>query len=82
MRASERHLAAGGSVARGDGEVVIDANLSKRICLEKLPVSVAEMQPLSTEPLKFPMRHQHGNRMTSARQFDFDTSLSLVNDLR
>ena len=81
MQVSDRHLAAGCSVARGGGEVVIDANLLKRMCFEELPVSVAEMQALSPEPLEFPMRHNHGNRLTSARQFDFDTSFSLVDDL-
>ena len=80
MRASERHLAAGCSVTRGGGEVVIDANVSKRMCLEELPVSVAEMQALSPEPLEFAMRHKHGNRLTPAGQFDFDTSFGLVDD--
>ena len=39
------------------------------------------MEPLSSEPLEFPMRHKHGNRLTPASQFDFDTSFSLVDDL-
>src|SRR5438552_7560193 len=48
--------------------------------LEELPVSVAEMQTLSSEPLEFPMRDKHGNRLASARQFDFDASFGLVDD--
>ena len=38
------------------------------------------MQTLSSEPLEFPMRHKHGNRLTPAGQFDFDTSFGLVDD--
>jgi len=48
--------------------------------LEELSVRVAEVQALSPEPLEFTMRDKDGNRLTSARQFDFDTSLSLVDD--
>ena len=66
MRASERYLAAGCPVAYGSGEVIIDANLSERMRPEELPVSVSEMQALSPEPLEFPMRDEHGNRLTSA----------------
>jgi hypothetical protein len=80
MRASERHLATGRPIARGGGEVVIDANLLEGMRLEELPVRVAEMQALSSEPLEFPMRDEHGNGLASARQFDFDTSLRLVHD--
>lgn len=80
MRLSERHLTPGCSVTRGSGEVVIDANLSKRVCLKELPVGLPEMQAFSSEPFEFPVRHKHGNRLTSARQFDVDTSFSLVDD--
>jgi hypothetical protein len=48
--------------------------------LEELPVSVPEMQALSSEPLEFPMRDKHGNRLASARQFDFDTCFGLIDD--
>ena len=81
MRASERHLAAGCSVARGSSEAVIDANLWQGMCLEELPVSVAEMQTLSAEAFEFPMRDKHGNQLTSACQFDLDTRFSVVDDL-
>ena len=81
MRLSERHLTAGCSVTSGSGEVVIDANLSKRMCLEELPVGVPEMQAFPPKPFEFPVRHKHGNRLTSARQLDVDTSFSLVDDL-
>jgi hypothetical protein len=50
------------------------------MCLEELSVRVAEVQALSPEPLEFSMRDKHRNRVTSARQFDFDTSFSLVDD--
>ena len=48
--------------------------------LEELPVRVSEMQTLSSEPLEFPMRHQHGNGLASAREFDFNASFGLVDD--
>jgi len=80
MRASERHLSAGCSVAHGVGEFIIHAYLVERMCLEEISVRVAEVQALSAEPLEFPMRDKHGNRLTSARQFDFDASFSLVDD--
>jgi hypothetical protein len=36
----------------------------------------------SSESLEFPMRDEHGNRPSSASQFDFDTRFSLVDDPR
>jgi hypothetical protein len=82
MRASERHLSAGCSVAHGVGEFIIHANLLERPCLEEPSVRVTEVHALSPEPLEFPMRDNHGNRLTSTRQFDFDTSFGRVDDPR
>jgi hypothetical protein len=50
--------------------------------LEELSVGVAEMQMPSSESLEFPMRDEHGNRPSSASQFDFDARFSLVDDPR
>ena len=72
MRASARHLSASCSVARGVGEFINHANLLQRMCLEELSVRVAEVQALSPEPLEFPMRDKHRNRLTSVQQRSTD----------
>ena len=80
MRASERHLTAGSAIARGGGEVVIDANLFERVGLEELPVRVAEMQTRPSKSLEFPARDEDRNRLPTTGQFNLDAGFRLIDN--
>jgi hypothetical protein len=80
MRASERYLSARGSIARGGGEIVIDANLLQRMRLEEFSVRVAEVQTLSSEPLEFAARDEDRNWLPAARQLNLDARFGLIDD--
>ncbi len=81
MRVSERHLAAGCSVAQRHVEVIVDTNLLEGVRFEEFPVGVAEMQTFSAKPLELSMGDQDRDRSTSPSQFNFNARFGLVDDL-